>query len=72
MYFVENLIFLKEQTGLSSYKIGDMSGIPRSTIKFLLEKRSFNPTIDTVVKIAKAFNLSLDEIVLTDLSKKEA
>lgn len=64
------MIFLKEKSRKNWKVISEESDIPMRTIESLYLKYRTNPHIETVMKIAEYFNVSLDDLVYKDLSKK--
>lgn len=64
------MIFLKEESGKNWKVISKQSGIPFRTIESIYLKQRTNPYIETVLKIARYFNVSLDDLVTKDLSKQ--
>ena len=50
-----------KEKGISIYKLANLIGYDRTNLKKLLLGKICNPRIDTVIKIAKAFNLTIDE-----------
>lgn len=50
-----------KEKGISIYKLANLIGYDRTNLKKLLLGEICNPRIDTVIKIAKAFNLTIDE-----------
>jgi len=49
---------------ISIYKMTIYSGLEHSTISGILSGKRKCPRLDTVVKIARSLNLSIDEILL--------
>lgn len=69
IFIHENLIFLRNKYNLTVLEMAIKVKIPLRTLEDIIYQQRKNPRIETVIKIAKAFNLSLDEFVLKDLSK---
>ena len=61
----EDLKKMKNECGLTTRQISELSGIPESTISRVLSGQTDNPTFDTVCAIVKAMGGSLDQ--LTDI-----
>lgn len=59
----ERIRSLCGQRGISIYQLADMSGISRTTIESFLNKRSNNPRLMTVHKIAHGFSMTLPEFL---------
>lgn len=65
-YFSDNLKYLREKYKLSQNKLGEMSGVNQTTIA-RWETEEMSPTIDNLVDLSKALNVSLPELVGKDL-----
>jgi predicted transcriptional regulator len=55
-----NLRQIRENKGLSVPKLVSISGVPRRTIQEIEKKN--NCTVDTALKLAKALEVTLDEL----------
>lgn len=68
-----NLNYLLKNDGSSARKIELSSGISNGKIQNIIhgKTKQENLTIETIVKLANYFNLSLDDFVLKDLSELE-
>lgn len=53
-------IALREQHGLSLQAVADRAGLSKSHVWELEQGRSRNPTVDTAVRLSRAFGVSLD------------
>nr|WP_279287496.1 helix-turn-helix transcriptional regulator [Neobittarella massiliensis] len=51
------------QQGISVNKLAQMSGVSQSTLDNIMNRRSFNPTIKTLVRVANAFGLTVAELL---------
>lgn len=51
---------LREQHGLSLQEVADRADLSKSHIWELEQGRARNPTVDTAVRLARAFGVSLD------------
>jgi transcriptional regulator with XRE-family HTH domain len=58
---------LREQHDLSLQEVADRAGLSKSHVWELEQGRSKNPTVDTAVRLARAFGVSLD--YMTGLSR---
>lgn len=58
---VNRILALCQQRGFSIYQLSAMSGVSYSTLDNLIKRKSFNPKIKTLHKIASAFSLTLPE-----------
>lgn len=61
-----NIKYLRTQYGISQQELADKIGIDRSTIS-RIENSEIETTIDNAIKIAKALNVSLGDLVGKDL-----
>lgn len=52
---------LRKQRGLTQEDLADLVGVDRSYMGFV-ERGERNPTLDKLVKIAKAFKITLSEL----------
>ena len=64
---VDRLIALKAKSGMSALEISSKSGVPESTVTRILQKKTVNPTITTVVAIYKAMGGTAAEIFGDDV-----
>lgn len=61
-------VALREQHGLSLQEVADRADLSKSHIWELEQGRARNPTVDTAVRLARAFGVTLD--YMTGLSDK--
>jgi len=61
--YLKNLAKLRKQKGWSQEKLAVESGVSYNTIIKLERGRIKNPKIDTVIKLAKALNVSIDKLL---------
>ena len=54
---------LRKKTGWSQQKLAEKSGLSYNTITKIEQGAATKPTIQTMIKIADAFGISLDELV---------
>ena len=66
MYLSQNLKYLREQKGLSQRELSDVLGLSGSAVA-MWEQRHRTPDIETIIKLAGYFEVTLDEFVLRDL-----
>jgi transcriptional regulator with XRE-family HTH domain len=71
MYFSANLNYLLEKSRWTKADLAREINISPSQVKRYLEEGQ-QPKIELAVAIAKAFNVSLDDLVLIDLTKHKA
>lgn len=62
MDFLARLKKLKEERGLTTNEIAELSNIPAATISRVLSGQTANPTFETITAITIALGGSLDEI----------
>jgi len=62
--YLKNLAKLRKQKGWSQEKLAVESGVSYNTIIKLERGRIRNPKIETVIKLAKALNVSIDKLVI--------
>lgn len=67
--FNKNLKYLRETNKLEQQELADKLGIPRSTLS-CWETKKRTPKIEQIIDIANFFGISLNEIVCTELYKK--
>ena len=61
--YLKNLTSIRKQKGWSQEKLAQEAGISYNTL-IKIERRGIkNPKIETVVKLANALNISIDELV---------
>lgn len=65
-FFSTNLKFIREQKGLSQNKLASMVGVNQTTIA-RWESQEIAPSIDNVEDVANVLNISLPDLIATDL-----
>lgn len=60
---VDRVLLLCRQRGISIYQLSQMSGVSHSTLDNFLNRKTFNPRIRTLHKIAIAFGMTLAEFL---------
>lgn len=66
MYLAENIKYLRKKKGLNQNELADELGSKRSTVGNW-ENKERTPDLDSIIKIAELFEVSLDELVLHKL-----
>jgi transcriptional regulator with XRE-family HTH domain len=61
--YLKNIVTLRKQKGWSQEKLAQEAGISYNTLIKLERNGIKNPKIETVIKLADALNVSLDELV---------
>jgi len=59
----KNLRKLRESKGLSQERLARLSDVANNTIVKIEAGKNQNPTLDTLKKIAKALEVSVDELI---------
>ncbi len=62
-HLASNLQHLRKAAGLTQQKLADIAGLPRATLASM-EHGGANPGLDSVLAVATALSVSLDELVL--------
>ncbi len=60
---VDRILSLCRSRGITIYQLGKMGGISHSTLDNIVNRKTFNPKIKTLHKIATAFGMTLAELV---------
>ena len=58
-----NIKKLREAKGLSQEKLARMADIANNTLIKMESGENKNPTLDTLKKVAKAFGVSVDDLI---------
>lgn len=66
VYLAQNLKYLREQKGLNQQDIAEVLGVEQGTISSWELKRR-TPDLDTIIKLAEYFCVSLDDLFLRDM-----
>ena len=61
----------KTELGLTNRELATMSGVPYGTVCRLLSKENYTPNLQTLKDLAKALDVSIDDIVGLSESPKE-
>ncbi len=59
----KNLRKMREAKGLSQEKLARLADVANNTIIKIEAGKNQNPTLDTLKKISKALNVSVDELI---------
>jgi len=59
----KNLRKLREAKGLSQEKLARLADVANNTIVKIEAGKNQNPTLETLRKVAKALNVSVDELI---------
>lgn len=55
---------LREKKGLSQEKLARLANVSNNTVINIESGKQKNPTVDTISKIAKALNVSIEELLV--------
>ncbi|WP_271783640.1 hypothetical protein [Aquimarina algiphila] len=66
-YISKNLSYLLRKTGLGKDPFGETVGLKRGNIGSYIDEKAF-PKIDTLQRICETYQITLDDLVNTDLS----
>lgn len=58
-----NIIRLRKQKGLSQEKLARLSDVANNTVIKMETGENDNPTLETLRKVAKALDVSVDELI---------
>ena len=58
-----NIMKLRKQKGLSQEKLARLSDVANNTIIKMESGENDNPTLETLRKVAKALDVSVDELI---------
>lgn len=64
---VFNIKNIRLKKGISIYKLSQISGISRTNIRDLENNKIFNPTINTLEKIANALSVNIKDLFYSEL-----
>ena len=70
MFLQKNMIFLKDKKGFTPYKLKQL-GIPLTTTQQIINGTTTDPRISIIIKLSEIYNISIDDLLLKDLSKVE-
>ena len=65
-YFAYNLKVLRKEKGLSQPELAKQLNVSKGIISFW-ENEKYEPTASNIILIAKFFNVSIDDLLLTAL-----
>lgn len=64
----QELIMLRNRKGLTQAKLSDLSGVPQTTISGI-ENTNKTPGLKTAIKLAKALEIQVEELLPKEVSK---
>ncbi len=59
----KNIKRLRQEKGISQDRLSKLADISLNTVVKIELNQSSNPTLETIKKLAKALNVSLDELI---------
>lgn len=59
----KNLKRLREKKGLSQDRLAKLADVANNTIIKIEQGENINPTLDTLKKVAKALEVSIDDLI---------
>lgn len=65
---IKDLMYIKK---ITMYRLAKICNVTKSRVIRVLNGTTKNPHIDIVISIAKALEVTIDEIVIKDLSKSK-
>lgn len=71
MFFISNLVYLTKNKDINQNQLASKLGISRQSINNMLRKKDLDPKASTIIRIAEIYNLSIDDLLLKDLSAEE-
>ncbi len=60
---VERLYKYMNEQNLTQYKLAQLSGVPFPTLKSIMQRKTSNITLKTVILLARGLNISLNEFL---------
>lgn len=60
---INRILQLCKSRGMTLYQLSKMSGVSHSTLDNFINRKTFNPRIKTLHKIATAFNMTVAEFL---------
>lgn len=60
---LNRILSLCDKRGITIYQLGKMGGISHSTLDNIVNRKTFNPKIKTLHKIANAFSMTVAEFL---------
>ena len=61
--FVEKLLKYMGQQNLTQYKLAQLSGVPFSTIKSIMQKKTKDYNLKTIIMLADGLKISPSELI---------
>lgn len=59
----QRIVQLCEQKQMSIYRLAKKSGVPQSTLNEIMQGRSRDPRLSTIIQIAQGFDMSIQELL---------
>ena len=58
----ENLLLLVKESGLTKHEIAERGNLPYDTVKRIIKGTTFNPSVETLISLARGLNCTVDDI----------
>ncbi|RAJ06566.1 helix-turn-helix protein [Chitinophaga skermanii] len=68
VYWSSNIKFLRKRKNLTQLQLASLLGFTRTKISAHEGGKTKNPRLEDIVAVSKSFNISIDHLLLTDLS----
>lgn len=68
IFLKNNIVFLIKQSGYTLKTI-KINNVGNSTLEYIVYKETSDPKLSTLLNIKNHFNISMDDLILKDLSK---
>jgi len=68
VYLSNNLVHLRSSSGFSPKKLEAISDVKQQTINSIEKNKLVHPNLLTLIKLADTFNITLNELVYSNLS----
>lgn len=68
---MKNLNYLTKKGKINQNQLATRLGISRQSINNMLRKTDLDPKASTIIKIAEIYSISIDDLLLKNLSSSE-
>ena len=58
----ENLLLLFKESGLTKHEVAERGNLPYDTVKRIIKGTTFNPSVETLISLARGLNCTVDDI----------
>jgi len=70
MAFIDGFLKLKDEVGVTAAELARATGVPKTTIDKIVQKKSMRPNVDDAVKLARYLGKSVEELCAPDRDGK--